>query len=76
MVLFSLAGQLVETIIYRGGFFVVEKSFNFTYWLASLLYYKYNPQVSELELLQIEFKNLKSEIKELKNKDNINVNTI
>ncbi len=76
MVLFSLAGQFIETVIYRGGFFFMEKSFDFSYWLASVLYYKYNPRVTEVELLRIEMKDLKREIKELKNKDNINVNTI
>lgn len=67
MVLFSIAGQIVETVIYRSGFFLVEQTCSLTYWLGSFIYMRYNPPVSEIELLRIEMKELKREIKELKN---------
>ena len=66
MVLFSMAGQLIETGLYRGGFFLVEKTCNLTYWLGSFIYTRYNPRLSEIELLQIEMNDLKREIKDLK----------
>lgn len=67
MVFFSLAAQVMDTVLYRGGFFLIEQTGYFTYWLGSFIYTRYNPKVSEIELLRIEMKELKREIKELKN---------
>lgn len=67
MVLFSIAGQIVETVIYRSGFFLVEQTCSLTYWLGSFIYMRYHPKITEIELLRIEMKELKREIKEIKN---------
>ena len=66
MVLFSMTGQLIEMALYRGGFFLVEKTYNLTYWFGSFIYTRHNPELTEIELLQIEMNDLKREIKDLK----------
>jgi len=63
--LLSILGQLFDTIVIKGSFFVIEKSISITYWIGTKLYtYNYYPieEKIKLEDLQNELKILQDKL--------------